>query len=303
MSQTAEKVPHPLFKVSLNFTKHLDGETAQQVGNALEDVCDAVSLHNREATDGDDWTVSLTTYGTPDTEAIKTRLAEAMPGLLATDGITVEKLPEKDWLKHVHDNFPPVRIGRFFVMGSHYTGPVPADLTPLHIDAATAFGSGEHETTRSCMAAFEQLAKLHTFENALDMGCGSGILAIAVQKIWPSVKLTAIDIDPESVIVTNRHAEMNEATLQAADGDGYKTPLAQQNAPYDLVAANILAGPLIAMAPELYAALRPGGFAVLSGLLGRQQGEVIGAHERSGLKLAGVIEDGDWRALILQRDK
>lgn len=299
----AGKIPHALFKVSLAFKNKLDGEKAQLVGDALEDLCDAVSLHNREATDGDDWTVSLTTYGEPDLGAIYARLEEFETGIIGKEDVTAERLPEKDWLRHVHDNFPPVVIGRFFVHGSHFTGDKPAQYTPLQIDAATAFGSGEHETTRSCMVAFEQLAKLHKFENALDMGCGSGILAIAVAKIWPGVKLTAIDIDPESVIVTNRHAAMNGVTLEAAAGDGYKTPLAISNGPYALVAANILAGPLIAMAGDLYKALKPGGYAVLSGLLGRQQQEVTGAQERGGLKLAGVIEDGDWRALIFQRDK
>ena len=298
-----EKIPRSLYKVTLGFAKHLDGATAQLVGDALEELCDAVSLHNRDCADGDDWTVSLTSYGAPDLDAIHARLEELEAGMVAREAITAERLPETDWLQHVHDNFPPVTIGRFFVYGSHYAGGKPVGLVPLQIDAATAFGSGEHETTRSCMVAFDQLAKQHSFQNALDMGCGSGILAVAVAKIWPQAKLTAIDIDPESVVVTNRHAAMNSVVLAAEAGDGYKSPLAINNAPYDLVAANILAGPLVAMAPELFAALKPGGFAVLSGLLGRQQEEVTGAHLRAGLKLSGVIEDGDWRALLFQKAK
>lgn len=302
MSDPAAKIPHALYKVSLDFPKKLDGEKALLIGDALEDLCEAVSLHNNEATDGDDWTVWLTSYGAPDLDAIHARLEELEAGLIPRSAITSEKLPEKDWLRHVHDNFPPVNIGRFFVHGSYYKGPVPQGQTPLAIDAATAFGSGEHETTRSCMVAFEQLAKQHKFTTGLDMGCGSGILAIAMAKIWPDIKLTAIDIDPESITVTKRHAAMNSVTLEAAAGDGYKTPLAQQNAPYNLVGANILAAPLIAMAGQLRDALAPKGFAVLSGLLGRQQEEVTGAHFRAGLKLCGVIEDGDWRALIFQKD-
>ncbi|MDF3023962.1 MAG: ribosomal protein methyltransferase [Alphaproteobacteria bacterium] len=300
---TDDKIPHHLYKVTLQFARHLDGDKAQVLGDALEDLVSAVSLHNREATDGDDWTISLTNYGTPDLDAIYQRLEETESGIILREKITAERLPEKDWLRHVHDNFPPVNIGRFFVHGSYYKGEMPAGQTPLQIDAATAFGSGEHETTRSCMVAFEQIAKEHQVKNALDMGCGSGILAIAIQKIWPGAKLTAIDIDPESVIVTNRHADMNGVTLQAAAGDGYKTPLSIQNAPYDLVGANILAGPLIAMSGDLYNALKPGGFAVLSGLLKRQQQDVTDAHLKAGLKLIGSIPDGDWAALIFQRDK
>ncbi len=301
-AETDDKIPHHLYKVTLQFARHLDGEKAQQLGDALEEMVSAVSLHNREATDGDDWTISLTNYGAPDLDAIFQRLEETEAGIITRDNITAERLPEKDWLRHVHDNFPPVNIGRFFVHGSYYKGEIPAGQTPLQIDAATAFGSGEHETTRSCMVAFEQIAREHKVGNALDMGCGSGILAIAIQKIWPGARLTAIDIDPESVIVSHRHADMNGVTLQAAAGDGYKTPLSIQNAPYDLVGANILAGPLIAMAGDLYNALKPGGYAVLSGLLKRQQQEVTAAHLNAGLTLKGVIPDGDWAALIFRRD-
>lgn len=303
LPETDDKIPHHLYKVTLQFARHLDGDKAQVLGDALEDLVSAVSLHNREATDGDDWTISLTNYGTPDLDAIYQRLEETESGIILRAHITAERLPEKDWLRHVHDNFPPVNIGRFFVHGSYYKGETPPGQTPLQIDAATAFGSGEHETTRSCMVAFEQIAKEHQVKNALDMGCGSGILAIAIQKIWPGAKLTAIDIDPESVIVTNRHADMNGVTLQAAAGDGYKTPLSIQNAPYDLVGANILAGPLIAMSGDLYNALKPGGFAVLSGLLKRQQQDVTDAHLKAGLKLIDAVPDGDWAALIFQRDK
>ncbi|HYD19463.1 MAG TPA: 50S ribosomal protein L11 methyltransferase [Patescibacteria group bacterium] len=300
--QTDDKIPHALYKVSLGFTRGLTGDEAQRLGDALENLVAAVSLHNRDATDGDDWTISLTAYGAPDLDAIYASIDATLPGVISRKDVAAERLPEKDWLRHVHDNFPPVTIGRFFVYGSHYEGDKPAHLTPLQIDAATAFGSGEHETTRSCIVAFEDIARQHSVRNALDMGCGSGILAIAIMKIWPGAKLTAIDIDPESVIVTERHAVMNGVTLQAAAGDGYKTPLSIQNSPYDLVAANILAGPLIAMAGDLYNALKPGGYAVLSGLLRRQQQEVVTAQEIAGLKLKTVIPDGDWAALVLQRE-
>lgn len=298
---TEETIPHILFKVELGIEKKLDGALAEKIGEALEELGVSVFLHNREATDGDDWTVTLTTLGEPDLDAICTQANSVEADLVRREQVTAERLPETDWLQHVHDNFPPIEIGRFFVYGSHYEGEKPDNLVPLHIDAATAFGSGEHETTRSCMEAFEQLARQHSFGNALDMGCGSGILAIAIQKTWPEVKLTAVDIDPESIVVTKRHAGFNDVQLEAADGDGYHTPLAQQNAPYDLVACNILSGPLVEMSGDLFKVLKPGGFAVLSGLLRRQREEVTGAHLRAGLTLAGVIEDGDWAALIMQR--
>ncbi len=301
-------IPHLLYKVTFDFNAPVPGTVAEKIGAALEELGLSVFLRNEEASDGDRWTISLTTYGEPDVKMIRDQLdmAAAEGGFteLAHDAlIEFEKLPEKDWLRHVHDNFPPVVAGRFFIYGSHFTGEKPAGLVPLCIDAATAFGSGEHETTKGCLMAFDRLAEKHSFTNALDMGCGSGILAIGMVKIWPGIRAAAVDIDPESIVVTERHAHMNGAgdliAMQA--GDGYAAPLAQENAPYDLIAANILAQPLIDMAGNLNDVLLPGGFCVLSGLLARQEKDVTDAHTKLGLKLVDKIEIGDWRALVLQK--
>jgi ribosomal protein L11 methyltransferase len=294
-----DHIPHPLHRVSLFFPGTLTGEEAERLAEGLEELCVSVFLHNKEATDGDSWTITLTTYGQPNIEEIKARLEGK------AEKIEVEKLPETDWLQHVHENFPPVIIGKFFIYGSHYTGTAPQGLIPLQIDAATAFGSGEHETTRGCIESMEFLASQgKSFKNILDMGCGSGILAIAARKLWPDTSLTAVDIDPESVIVTERHAKMNNvAGMQVEAGDGYKSPVAGKNAPYDMIVSNILAGPLVEMAPELDAVLSPGGYCILSGLLARQEKEVIQAHEAEGLKLTESRALGDWRALTLQKDK
>ena len=296
-------IPHALYKVIFHFPDVLREPQAQALFEALDELGVSVFLQNRDATDGDDWAVSVTTYGAPDLDAIYNAIAKVDSVKITRDKISAEKLPETDWLQHVHENFPPVTIGRFFVYGSHVKQETPKGLIPLQIDAATAFGSGEHETTKGCMLSFdwmvEQGLKADSALNALDMGCGSGILAIAITKVWPKAKVTAIDIDPESVVVTNRHAELNGAgnAITTAAGDGYNTPRCQQNAPYDLIAANILAGPLIEMAPQLNAALKPGGYAVLSGLLGRQQADVTAAHVAQGLKPVHALELGDWRAL------
>jgi len=301
-------IPHELWTVRLDFSRTLSGALPEKLSTALEDVAVSVFLHNLESTDGDNWALSLTTLGKPDVTEIFDRVAgvaeaENLPPLLALKDIVAERLPEKDWLRHVHDNFPPIKTDRFFIYGSHYTGEQPADLIPLQIDAATAFGSGEHETTRGCLQALEYLQKEHVFENGLDMGCGSGILAIAQIKLWPDIKVTAIDIDPESVTVTNRHAAMNGVSdkISAEAGDGYQVPLVGQNAPYDIVTANILANPLIEMAPALVKSLRPGGYAVLSGLLARQKDEVVAAHEKLGLQLVRAEEIGEWRALVMRK--
>ncbi len=296
-------IPHPLWTVRLNFQQVLTGSLSEKLSGALEDLAVSVFLHNSESADGNNWTVSLTTLGKPDTDEIFRRVETVAKGRLAKKDIVAEKLPEKDWLQHVHDNFPPIHIGRFFVFGSHYTGETPGGSIPLRIDAATAFGSGEHETTRGCIQALEILKKDHVYKNGLDMGCGSGILAIAMTKLWPDMRVTAIDIDPESITVTNRHAAMNgcEKKIAAASGDDYSVPLVTKSAPFDLVTANILADPLMNMAPALARALKPGGFAVLSGLLRRQKDGVVSAHEKQGFCLAHTEEIGDWQALTLQK--
>lgn len=294
-------IPHPLWKVDIDFGQDLTGDTAAAISDALEEACGesclSVFVKNLEATDGDRWIVSLTTMGPPD-EAV---LREKVAPILEPKGFHAEKLPETDWLLHVHENFPPVTLGGFFIYGSHYEGPLPPDKIALKIDTATAFGSGEHETTKGCLIALEDLSRERTFKNALDMGCGSGILAIAMQKLWPQIKLTAIDIDPESVTVTKRHADMNGITLDAAAGDGYRTPLCENNAPYGLVAANILAGPLVEMAGDLAKNLEKGGYAVLSGLLARQEADVTAAQQAAGLECVRSIAIGDWRALVFKK--
>lgn len=300
-------VPHDLWTVRLNFRRTLSGDLPEKLSAALEDVALSLFLHNQEATDGDNWTLTLTTYGPPHVPDILARVAalaeeEGLGTLLTEKDIEKEQLQEKNWLVHVHENFPPITTDKFFIYGSHYEGARPENLIALKIDAATAFGSGEHETTRGCIEAFDWLQKKNlAFKNGLDMGCGSGILAIALVKLWPGLAMTAVDIDPESVIVTKRHAQMNGVTLQAEAGDGYNAPLVGKNAPYDIVAANILAGPLIAMAPQMHAVLQPGGHAVLSGLLQRQKNDVIAAHQAAGFNLVHTVDIGDWCALVVQK--
>jgi ribosomal protein L11 methyltransferase len=292
-----------LYTVKLSCRKRLDGETATELATALEDLAAATFLHNKESTDGDNWTVTLTVQGEPDRAEILRRLKGFGPkNFAASLSLRSTRLPAKDWLRHVHDHFPPVRIGKFYIRGSHIKGKTPAGLTPLHIDAATAFGSGEHATTRGCLLAFEKLSKKkQVFRNALDMGCGSGILGIAMTRLWPGIGVLAVDIDPESVAVTRRHAEMNRVRLVASAGDGYAASGVRERGLFDLIAANILAGPLIAMAPDCRRALARGGFCVLSGLLRRQKSDVAAAYEAEGLVSAGSIAAGDWQTLIFRK--
>ena len=214
--------------------------------------------------------------------------------------LTVEKIPPTDWLAATYRAFPPLRIGRFHIHGSHDTTPVPTGSIGLRIDAATAFGTGEHETTSGCLIALERLARRGRVRRVLDMGCGSGILAFAAALLWRSPVL-AVDVDPEAVRVARINARANRVgrwvTTLAADG--YADRRVAAGGPYDLIIANILARPLIAMAKDLAANLAPGGVAVLSGLLAGQQASVLAAHRMQGLALAGRLPNGDWPTLVL----
>ena len=220
--------------------------------------------------------------------------------------LKIDPVADTNWLEQSYRQFPPFKIADFFIYGSHYKEKIPAKTLPLQIDAATAFGSGEHGTTKGCL---EMLARMKEMgikpKNILDMGTGSGILAIGAYRLWKKPVL-AVDNDPESVRVTQRHRSMNkipagEAGISAACGDGYKTRKVKQLKPFDLVIANILAGPLIEMAPELEAVLKAKGYVILSGLLRDQEKAVLDAHKKLGLKKIARIVHEDWCALLLQK--
>lgn len=217
----------------------------------------------------------------------------------------IEELEDRDWLAESYRALPPFTVGSFFIYGSHYKGPKPDGQIPLLIEAATAFGSGEHGTTSRCMLAIEHVKSLNvTPRNILDMGCGSGILAACAAKLWPEVPVYAADNDPECVIVTNRHLASNGIkNVQAYQSEGYEpqSPVWEQ-APYDFIIANILAGPLIDMAAEQSKALADGGYLILSGTLREQAQRVLEAYTPHGLKPVAEFPGDEWMTLLLKKD-
>jgi ribosomal protein L11 methyltransferase len=227
--------------------------------------------------------------------------AAAAAGVAAPD-FEVEALPDLDWVAESQKALPPIRAGRFYIHGSHVTGPPPAASIPILIDADAAFGTGRHETTRGCLIALSRLAKRRRFRRPLDMGCGSGVLAIAMAKLWP-VSVVAADNDATSLRVAHDNARINgvAARLRCVASDGYGSAMLARRAPYDLIVANILAKPLAAMACDLARHLAPGGTAVLSGLLADQQRAVLAPHRGQGLRLKERISLGDWVTLVLGR--
>ena len=260
----------------------------------------AIALSNFEA--GDDWTVEALTAAEPDAAALEARVMVAAAALgVAPPAIVIEPVPETDWLAATRAAFPPIRAGRYTVHGSHLppSGGGPIDL---EVDAGPAFGSGEHETTRGCLLALDRLARRHSVRRALDLGCGTGILALAIAKTWRA-DVVAADIDAVAVRTARENARLNGVAglVRVTASDGMRAAPLRRGAPYDLIAANILARPLIAFAPGLAARLAPGGVVVLSGLLARQERAVLAAYRARRLALIERIALAGWHTLVLAR--
>lgn len=217
--------------------------------------------------------------------------------------LALETLAERDWVAESQRNLPPQTAGRFWVHGSHVKAAPPAGLIALQVEASIAFGTGRHETTQGCLVALSELAAAGvTPHSALDLGCGSGVLAMAIAKLWPDARVLAADNDAPSVGVTQENAVLNGVpAIEAFESEGYAAPRLHAAAPFALIAANILAAPLIALAPDLARHLAPGGRAILSGLLTTQAAEVLAAHEAEGLVLLEARSYGEWDTLLLQK--
>lgn len=275
---------------------------AEHLGTALEDYVSAVSWF--ETKDENLWMVEAIMTSHPDLDSIRDLLTPICTSQkVDIPNLLVEEIQDTDWLEATWRNFPPLAIGHYYVYGSHTTPSPPKDAITLEINAATAFGSGEHETTTSCLLTLDDLAiEGRKFNKPLDMGCGSGILALAIAKTW-KIPVLAVDNDPESVRVTDHNAKLNHCSslINTVVSEGFEYKAVKENGPYDLIVANILAGPLVAMAPDLSQNLAPKGMVILSGLLTRHQGEVVRAYEEQGLRLHSLRTLNDWVALLLEK--
>jgi len=216
-----------------------------------------------------------------------------------------ERVPPTDWLRANQASFQPLAIGRFFIYGSHHPGKIPQGRVGLLIDAATAFGTGEHATTRGCLLALDALLRIgRVGPRILDMGTGTGVLAMAAARATHR-RVVARDIDPESVRVAAHNVRRNGVAGLVAVGRsaGYRDRLLQRAAPFDLVMANILARPLVLMARDLGRVLANDGIAILSGLLPWQESLVLSAHALQRLRLKQRIVIDGWSTLILARGR
>ena len=276
-------------------------EAAGAVAAVFDELTGSVSaFETREAsvTKPAEWSVETYAPAPLVDPALDLRLTLAAT---AVDGKILDliEMPvaERDWLSENRRAFPPQRVGRFWVHGSHWRDRPPAGSIAIEIDAATAFGTGEHASTRGCLLAFDRLARARRFHRPRDVGCGSGILAIAAAKTLRRAVL-ASDNDPVAVAVARHHARRNGVAglmrVVCAAGPG-------RGRSYDLVFANILARPLILMARDLARAVAPNGRVILAGLLRRQEAGVLAAYAAQGLALDFRIVVDGWSTLVLRK--
>lgn len=248
------------------------------------------------------WTVEALYEDAPDEAALRALLKAAEDETAhRLAAITIAPVEDIDWVTRSLEGLDPVRAGRFFIYGSHDADKVPAGLIPLLVDAGQAFGTGHHATTTGCLEFISELVRPGMKLNALDIGTGTGVLAIALAKLTHASVL-ASDIDPVAVKVTIDNARKNGVApfIKARTAKGFSHPALAANAPYDLIIANILARPLVSLATAFRAHLVPGGTLILSGILRSQETMVTGALRLQGLYLVDRKPKGDWVTLRIR---
>ena len=242
-------------------------------------------------------------------EAPNTAVLELLATAFGAKPFVLSEVPDIDWVAHVRRELAPVDAGRFFVYGSHDADKVPASLAqggrvPLQIEATVAFGTGHHGTTLGCLRAFDRLFE-EGFRPArvADIGCGTAVLAMAAAAVLPEALVIASDIDQVAVDVAEANVAINgmEGRITCLEAAGFQSPVLAEAAPFDLVFANILKGPLIELAPDVAAHLAPGGIAILSGLLGVQADAVTRAYQDAGHDLLSRDDIGEWSTLVVRR--
>jgi ribosomal protein L11 methyltransferase len=249
----------------------------------------------------DDWQLDVYLAVEPTPEAIAA--IRALVPSAAGVAPQIERLEDADWVTVSQRWLEPIRAGRFYVHTAAFADAIPADAVPFRIEAGRAFGTGHHETTAGCLELLDRMATAgRTFARIADIGTGTGLLAFGAKQLWPDAAVIASDIDPIAIEVTAVNMAANgiaPADIVLVAADGMDDPALVAAAPFDLLVANILAAPLIALAPDFAATLAPGACVVLAGLLATQADDVLAAYRAQGLALADRIDKGDWSILGL----
>ena len=283
-----------------------EAEAIPFADDVFPDAADPPTLLVDEPDPGapDAWTLDAWFAGVPtadDLARLHTLVSSAAAG-----SAVVERVPDADWVTLSQAGFDPVRAGRFVVHTAVHAAAVRASDIGIVIEAGLAFGTGQHFTTRGCLAALDGLARRRRFARIADLGTGTGVLALAAARRWPQARVVAADIDPVAVAVASANVRANGVRRSRRRGTIDLIVAAGAHhrclrGPFDLVTANILAGPLIAMAGPVAATLAPGGVLVLAGLLTTQATRVAAAYTARGCRVIGRTDHGEWPTLVLQR--
>lgn len=284
-----------------------DAEAMPEIGDVFPDLADPPSLNVEEPDPNqpDAWVMTAYFNEKPDAEMVA-RITALFP---SASNVVLAPLADADWTTMSQRNLEPVRAGRFLVhTAAHADARRPGDIA-LAIEAGLAFGTGQHATTLGCLAALDRLAKKRRFTNIADLGTGTGVLALAAARRWKEARVVASDIDPVSITVTRANLRDNKVAAGRAAGQielvvaaGMHHRRLDQCGPYDLIVANILAPPLVAISRPVSAALAPGGVLVLAGLLRSQATRVRAAYRKYGLvPLEPQRGRGEWPCVVLTR--
>jgi ribosomal protein L11 methyltransferase len=276
-------------------------EQAQALGEAMERLDpEPTGVGVLSVEDGSGlWEVGGYFIAPPDETAL-TLLAMAFDAR----PFAVSELPETDWVAHVKRELAPIIAGRFFLYGSHDADKVPDGVVSLAIDAAMAFGTGHHGTTQGCLIALDRLAgQGFVGRNVADIGCGTAVLAMGAAKIWPDAAVYASDIDEIAIETSIANLGFNDlgGKIDCMTCPGFEHEILRNAAPFDLVFANILKAPLVALAPDMARYVANDGYVILSGILNEQAEDVIAAYKANGFQLVETDKIGEWSTLCLQK--
>ena len=294
-----------LYRVTITLPERVTTREAGHIETVFSELMESLATSHLQLAD-QRWLIEALFDFEPERSVVMAMLDQPL-GALGLGDIELEigLLEQRDWLAENRASFPPLHIGRVWIHGSHVEQPAPAGSLPLMVEAAQAFGSGTHPTTEGCLRAMQMIAALSRPAPAkvLDMGCGSAILAMAARKIWPSSWVMAVDNDPIAVRVASANARLNGIApqqMRCVVSAGFARRAVRQAGPYDVILANILAGPLRRMAPDLAPYLAANGWLILSGILNEQSVAVERACAAHGLRCWTKLRIGDWTVIVMR---
>lgn len=275
----------------------LPKSTPEAYQNVLSELFETMLIF--ESDDKSAWQIKLILTEEPCQETYDLIMATAKNFDLDQPKIETIKLPETDWLAENRKSFPAMTIGGFFIHGSHLESSNDDSLIPIQVDASLAFGTGEHATTRGCLEMIASIEQPAVGASILDLGCGTAILAIAMAKLWQR-DIWASDIDEDSVMMAWQNCIDNNvgSLVHTLHSNGFDHPVFEEQTPFSLIVANILAEPLCQLAPEMKKNIAGHGKIILSGLLVEQKDRVVKAYEQQGFKLEQEKIIGEWATLL-----